>query len=406
MMPLARQDIEILLDTPSQRDYVVSAYADMRIQDGFFRYVDRHLKNQARAAGEALAAAEARKDLEANMAVIREAVQTQAGSPARGLAVFSGIAHGLRHIIPLDFPVEDRLVIDEEPFLLPLLEHWYGEPSYLLAVFDANEAHLFEMSQSGPEPVGDLKRQDADQLIQRDKPQFTYKKRFTAAAHERLHGAEDAPFLREVADAVGEHWKNGDFAGLILLGHSQDLAALRKLLPKRLDALVVGTATHAMPRRPEDLTEDVSRLVNDWEAEHERRLLAELNERWKQDHRAANGATEVLDALQQGRAVQVLFGARRDIPGARCMDCRYRFGAPVAVCPYCQGRCQLVNAVQDILRLAMRHRVDVHLFRVQAQGDPLEPVGGVAALVRAASNWAPEAQAARASEGHGHAEVV
>src|SRR5262249_42541751 len=68
MMPMTRQQVEILLDTPNQRDYVVSAYADMTVQDGFNRYVDRYLKNQARAAGEALAAAEARKDLDANLA--------------------------------------------------------------------------------------------------------------------------------------------------------------------------------------------------------------------------------------------------------------------------------------------------------------------------------------------------
>lgn len=400
MMPISRQDIEILLDTPSQHDYVISAYVDMRVQDGFNRDADRHLKNEERAVGEALAAAEARKDLEANMAVIREAVQAQADSPARGLAIFSGLARGLRQVIPLDFPVDNHLVIDEEPFLLPLLEHWYGAPSFLVALCDANEAHLFEMHHGALECVGDLKREDADQPIQRDKPRFTYKKRFAATDHERLHGPEDAPFLRDVADSIGDRWNDGHFAGLILFGHSQDVAALRKLLPRELDALVVGTATHAMPRRPEDLIEDASRLVSDWEAEHERRILAELNERWKQDHRVANGATEVLDALQQGRAVQVLLGTRRDIPGARCTDCGYRFGAPVAVCPYCQGSCRAVNAVQDIMRLAMRHRVDVHRFHVDAQGDPLGQAGGVAALIRAASNWAPEAEAPRASEGH------
>src|SRR5262245_59339272 len=52
MMPiaLARQDIEILLDSPNQRDYVVSAYADMTVQNGFQRHMQRHLENEARAA--------------------------------------------------------------------------------------------------------------------------------------------------------------------------------------------------------------------------------------------------------------------------------------------------------------------------------------------------------------------
>jgi len=155
---------------------------------------------------------------------------------------------------------------------------------------------------------------------------------------------------------------------------------------------------------PNELTEDVSRLVSDWRAEQERRILAELNERWKQNHLVANGATEVLDALQQGRAAQVLIGTRRDLLGAHCMDCDYRFGTPVAVCPYCQGRCRSVNALQDIMRLAIRHRVPVHLFRAPAKLDPLEQAGGVAALLRAEANWAPNAKVAQESEGH--AQVV
>jgi protein required for attachment to host cells len=300
--------------------------------------------------------------------------------------------------------VQDRLVIDEEPFLLPLLEHWYSEPSFLIALADSNEAHLFEAHHSRPVLVRDLEREDADEAIERDKPRFTYKKRFAATAHERLHGLEESPFLRQICEAIDEHWNGGQFAGLILLGRTQDIAALRKLLPKQLDDVVVGEATHAMTTRPDDLTEDVHRLVGDWQARHEREILAELNERWKQDHLVGNGATEVLDALQQGRATLVLVGHRRDIPGAHCTSCGYRFGAPVATCPYCQGSCRTINAVQDIMRLSMRHRVPVHLFHADPKNDPLERAGGVVALLRAPANWAPNTEAARASDGR--AQVV
>ena len=50
MMTLTRQEIEVLLDFSKQRHFVVSAYADMTVQDGFSRHVETHLRNQARAA--------------------------------------------------------------------------------------------------------------------------------------------------------------------------------------------------------------------------------------------------------------------------------------------------------------------------------------------------------------------
>lgn len=399
----SRQEIEILLDGPNRRDYVVSAYADLAVQDGFHRYIDRVLSNDARAVREALATAEARKELDANFEAIREAVHVNRGTTARGLAVFSGVARGLLRVIPLEFPVDNHLVIDEEPFLLPLLEHWHGEPFFLIGLVDSNEAHLFDLHHNRPVRVRDLEREDADEDIQRDKARFTYKKRFAATAHERLHGLEDSPFLRQVADAIEGQWKDGNYAGLILLGRTQDLAAVRKLLPRTIEERLVGEAVHAMTTRPDELTEDLGRIVDAWQAGREREILAELQERWKQDHLVANGPTDVLDALQQGRATQVLLGRRWDLAGAHCTGCGYRFGAPVATCPYCQGQCRTVNAVQDIMRLSMRHRIPVHRFRAEPGNDPLERAGSVVAMLRAEANWAPTKDVARASEGHSEA---
>ncbi len=104
MMTLTRREIEVLLDSPKQRHFVVSAYADMTVQDGFSRHVETHLRNQARAAEVALGKAEARKSLEANIEVIRRAIsaadssskgpgrlfQRRPGPPSRRTAWFSG----------------------------------------------------------------------------------------------------------------------------------------------------------------------------------------------------------------------------------------------------------------------------------------------------------------------------
>jgi protein required for attachment to host cells len=389
MMTLTRQEIEVLLDSPKQRHYVVSAYADMTVQDGFSRHVETHLRNQAKAAQAALAKADARKSLEVNIEVIRQAIAS-ADHAAKGLAVFSSVDQGLRHVVPLGFPVENRLIIDEEPFILPLLECWYAEPSYLIVLVDSDEAHLFEAHHGLPEPVRDLQREDAHEQIQRDKPRFTYKKRFAKTDHERLHGIEQDKFLHEVAAAVVEHARGGPFTGLILLGHASITQPLRRLLPRELEAMVAGEAAHAMTARPEDLADDVSRLIEDDRVGREARSLSELQERWNQKHLVANGPTDVLDALQQGRATEIFLGRRRDLPGAICRDCHYRLGAATGVCPYCQGMCRPVNASQEILRMAMRHRVPVRLFRSNgSKDDPLSPAGGVSAFVRAEPNWAP-----------------
>lgn len=399
MMSMTRRGVEILLDTPDTHEYVVSAYADMTVKDGFYRHVDQEIRNGARAAEAALSKAKARKDLDANIEVIRQAVQT-ADPAARGLAVFSCVARSYRHVIPMDAPVENRLVIDEEPFLYPLLVRWVGVPIHLIALADSHEAHLFEAHQGRPEPVRDLRDEAVDDDFQRDRPRFTYKKRFAKSQHERLHAIEDSHFFKEVVQAIDEHWQGGPFAGLVLLGQPTITGALRRLLPRSLEEAIVGEASHAMTAKPEGLADDVGRVIARWRADREEALLTELRSRWKENHRVANGASDVLDALQQGRATQILLSNHHDLPGARCVDCNYRFGAPVGTCPYCHGRCRSVSAAQDILVMAMRHRIPVHLFQRSPKDDPLAGVGRVAALLRAEADWTPHAPQARSNGTH------
>src|SRR4051812_33982587 len=117
MMPMTRPGIEMLLDRAEGPGLVVSAYTDMTVQDGFHRYVEQNLQNLAAEAAKLLSEADAGKVFEENLDVIREAIRREYAPPAAGMAIFPGTASGLRQVMNLEFRVENRLVIDEEPFV-------------------------------------------------------------------------------------------------------------------------------------------------------------------------------------------------------------------------------------------------------------------------------------------------
>lgn len=403
MMPMTRAQIEVLLDSPDRQAFVVSVYADMTVKDGFSRHLDQTIQNQARDAGRALSEAEtrARQALEANLEAVRSAVLGVPDPSAPGLAVFSNVETGLLHVMPLNFRVDHKIVVDEAAYVLPLLERWYGEPEFLVVLVDANHAQFFATRNGVPEPIDAGRKPDIDDDIQRDKPRFADKKRFAATRHERLNGMIDSKFLDDMAGRAAEHWKRGDYAGLILLGQTAITGPFRSLLPRELADAVVETAPQAMTDRPEDVQDDVARALNSWRAGRESALLGELEQRWKEGHLVGNGPTDVLDALQQGRATEIVVGQVHELPGAICRGCGYRFGAPVATCVYCGGTCRNVNSVQEILKMAMKQKAPVYLFPNNgALADPLARGGGVCALLRAPANWAPDSETARATRGH------
>ncbi|CAN5910471.1 hypothetical protein BH23PLA1_BH23PLA1_30720 [soil metagenome] len=395
MMPITRKDLQILLDTPDEKDYIVTAYADLSVKDGWFRYVEVEMKNLARAVNVALSEAEARTVLEASLDPIRRAIET-ADPTSKGLAAFSGAKRGLFHSVALDFPVSNKIILDEDPYVLPLLERWYGDPTYLIAVMDAHQAQLFEARSGVPSAVTSMEKNIESNVV-RDKPRFTYKKRFSKAMHETQQKLDNDNFYKDVARTVEQAWNEGEFAGLILLGQSQNTAVLRRLLHKDVAAAVVEEHSQTMTDKPGDVGDDVTRAMDRWQEVQHQRMMEELRGRWDRKHLVANGPTEVLDALQQGRATAVVFGPRRDMAGARCLECGYRFGAPTVECVYCGGKTQSVNAAQEILRMAYRQPIaEVHLLGFVGTADPLEKANGVSALLRAEANWAPNAEAAQA----------
>jgi peptide subunit release factor 1 (eRF1) len=398
MIPLTRGDIEVLLDRPSQTDYVVSAYADLRVRDGFHRYIETELKNLEKKLAQAMSAGEARKVLDANIEPIRRAVR-EADPSTKGLAVFSGAGRGLFHVVPLELAVENYLVADEEPYVLPLLERWFGDPHYLVATIATREVRLFEMQSGQAEAVGSLERPSgppeqppagAEQMLA---GRFTYKKAHSQSHHERLKSLDDDAFVKEAAALLAKRWHDepGHW-GLVLVGLSPQVAAVRRLLPPELDKQVV-VLPEGVPVPTEATIDAVLPGVLETDRKARRsRVLDDLKSRLEHRHLVAPGAVEVLDALQQGRATDVVLGPRRDIGGARCPECGYRFGAPVGTCAYCGATTRLVNAVQEILRMALRQRVNVHVVK-RNPGDPadvlgpLESAGDVAALVKAPANW-------------------
>jgi hypothetical protein len=388
MMPMTRRDLEILLDHPDRRDYVVSAYVDLRVSDGFRRGgdVETTLRNLGREAHAALAEAKARKSLDAALEdVIRMAQATEPA--ARGVACFRGVERGLRHAVPLDFPVATRMVIDEEPFVLPLLERWYTAPRCLAARVDSHAVQLYEEHAGVTEPVLSRLRD-----VAADASRLTHKRQVGHEWHEHLAALDDDPFLRDGAEEVAARAREGAFELVVLLGPAPITAAVARRLPRELGARVVEAGPIARNEGLDAVAERVRAVLAEERTRRARALVEEFRGRWKERHLLADGATETLDALQQGRAEQVLVGPRRDLGGARCPACGYRFGAPIGQCVYCQTPTRTVNALQEILRLAMRQHVPVLVLDDAEAADSLACNGQVAAFLRADANWSRPAR--------------
>jgi hypothetical protein len=117
------KDVQGLADHPRGEGMVVSCYVDASVSSGVRSLWREHLKNEVKRIGETLADdPAARAVFQGNIAAIEKVLASRRLASTRGMAVFAASQQNLLQSFTLAIPVPNRLIVNEEPYLVPLLK--------------------------------------------------------------------------------------------------------------------------------------------------------------------------------------------------------------------------------------------------------------------------------------------
>jgi peptide subunit release factor 1 (eRF1) len=388
MIDVTQDAIQILLDHPKGQGMIVSCYADTLVTEGFLSLWSQHLKNEASAIEQRLANDhQARAHFAKDLAMIRHALEEPAVQRARGMALFSAAERGFFRAFTLGVPVNDRLVLDETPYLVPLLEAMHRQRRYLLVLTDSHRGCLFEAAWGHTH----LLRQIDEDVPRRQKSagELWGKQQATIARHREDHLLH---YRKELASAIANAWPDAPFRGLILLGDHKTIAALHAILPSPFENRVVHTGPYSWARKEPNLDAKVQEVLDDVFRKHDARLMEELERRLHEHYLVAAGPQEVINALRNGQVGYpgyLLLEPDRGEVAARCTRCESLFTTIYATCPVCQGACEKVNLWQELLLFATRHNITAHTVE---SNPALARHGGVAAMLSRQEPWEPAAE--------------
>jgi len=393
MAALVTKDMQVLLDLPKDRGMVVSCYADTSVSEGFASHWLQPLKTEASRIRQQLADDhQARLEFEGNLAAIRRALESPEARQARGMAVFSATGRGFFLALHAIEPYENRLVVAEEPHVVPLLDAYFRQRGYLVVLTDTHRARWYAAGPGGSRPLGEL--DESVPKKQHSAGERWGKQQATIERHRKDHILH---FQKELARRVEEAWGEYPYQGIILLGEHEVLEQFRNLLPPRLSLRVVHEAAQAWTERHVEIDEEVREVIKTAQADHESRVLAELDRRLHEATAVAAGPQEVIVALRDGQVTALILGPDPGTAASHCTGCRAIFVTLHAVCPYCDAQCRTVNLWQEILAFAVRHGIWVHQVQPSAR---LAAHGGIAALLaRDEPQWGSAATPASESKG-------
>jgi peptide chain release factor subunit 1 len=327
------------------------------------REVDEHRDSLSHAERKALAG-----DLERIAAWFDEEFSREG---VRGVAVFAAELAGLFRPLLLPWPVDDDARIAQQLYLAPLVRGVGRGDGAVVAYVGRERGDVYLLRGGQLTPLAD---ETADVPGRHDQGGWSQ------GRYERHIETIVDRHLRDVADALDRSVRGVRGARVVLVGQEETRAGFESLLSNDVRSALLGWASAEAHVDSSGLLEAAKPLLDDWRVGREDELLARWREEAARSGRAATGWDETLQAASEGRVELLLVQDGADRAAYVCPACG-RAQAQDGSCPLDGTTMQPADTGLD---LAV-HQTLTHGGTVEVIGEEhrdLEPVGGVAALLR------------------------
>jgi peptide chain release factor subunit 1 len=234
--------------------------------------------------------------------------------PPRGTAIFSCSARDFYEEVPLPRPVRDRAVVDDTPYVRPMLAVLDECDRSCVVVIDEKSARVWEHYLDDMQELTKVR----DRVLR--KPNYAG----ALGTEYRVRNKQDElikKHYRHVSGILDELVRTSRFDLLIVGGHDHEVPVFLEFLPHDLRERVAGTFTIDPNPSAAPLAEiraSVDSIVERYEREAGRRLLAEVLDRYEAGGFATAGLDNCLWAASVAAIQTLLVREGAAVPGVVC----------------------------------------------------------------------------------------
>ena len=289
---------------------------------------------------------------------------------ARGLAVFCDTLDNIWRPLPLTEAVDDRIKVDRQLYLAPLVPLVGRGEAALVVVVGRERGGIYRLRAGRLEEVVDLFDEQPRRHTQGGWSQARMQRHVDELAQEHL---------RTVAHELDGLVRRLRGPQVVVIAPHETQSEFAELLAPDARNAIVGWTSAEAHATSADLLEAATPVLERWGAEKEKGILERWHEETGRNGRACAGWEEALEAASDGRVDVLLFHEGVQRQAWRCPGCG-RAAAAGGKCPL-DGTA--LECCEDGLDLAV-HQTLVHGGTVWAvrHSQDLEPVEGIAALLR------------------------
>jgi peptide chain release factor subunit 1 len=295
---------------------------------------------------------------------------------AHGLALFACGPADLFEAIRLPRPVPTRAVVDDSPFIEPLVELLGTSGNWMVALVNRQVGRMLR---------GDRDHLDELPVIEDEVHGQHSQGGWSQARYQRSVDEDVQEHLKNVADALFVHFKRHSFDHLLLGGPADVITDfegklhqyLKDRLAGRIDIDVENTSV-------DDVASTAGAKIQAFEQAAEREALERLREGVSRGTRGAAGLDAVLAALNERRVETLLVNQGFQAAGCSCPQCGSVYSQDGGKCPADGSELDCRDDVlESAVRLALEQSAKVLVFGYDDDNrDELESHGDIAAVLR------------------------
>lgn len=287
---------------------------------------------------------DARMALRDDAAALERLEQTIVKPAAPAIAAFSCAGKGFFQVIELPRRVADRVVIDADPYVRPLLAILDEFHRYCSVVIDRRHGRIFEFY------MNELR--ECVESIDEGVRKKSVGGRFGYDEHNTRNHAREVVHrhFREVARIVFEQFRANSFEVLFVGGPKDAVDEFIPHLHPWVRERLHGTFTIDLNGlNPARVREECEALADAYERAEERKLVEEItNAAASPGGRGALGLERVLDAANMAAVDTLAIHGDATHPGLRCGSCGW-LGLDANACPMCDATLERLGDVIDAL---------------------------------------------------------
>ena len=272
-------------------------------------------------------------------------------------------------------PVKNELIVDNTPYIKPLLFLLNNYPRCAVLLVDKELAKFFIVH------LGEL--QEYTELFTPDIPGKHKKGDWFSLSQKRFERHIDHHVdlhIKEVVKALVD-FLNKESINSIIVGGSEDaIKKIKNILPQTILKKIISTFHAEMFVNEKEVLDKTLKILEELGNEKGKGLVEELITRAMKNSMAVIGIEDVLNKLREGNVKELVFLKDLTTAGFKCTNCNFLTAQEIKSCPYCTGKFEEVHYLIDYA--AQKAVEQDALIEVITKSDELLKTGGIGAFLR------------------------